>query len=363
MSKSPYEGLPPRNYWRSAIGQRHPLAPYDIYRKKFDITRDDRVATAGSCFAQHIARHLRKRGFQVIDEEPKPEGLPDRLATQYGFDLYSARYGNVYTARQMVQLIEEAEGKWTPAEAIWERDGRYFDALRPNIEPQGLESVEEVQALRADHLRAVRAVLRKATLMVFTMGLTETWMHTESGTVYPTAPGTIAGSHDPRAIGFHNFTFAETYTDIVRLRALLHEYNPHMRMLLTVSPVPLTATATDDNVLVATTYSKSVLRAVAGEVSRSFDDVDYFPSYEIIAGHPSRGFFYEANLRSVADEGVEVVMHTFLAEHDPGATPMAVSGEQSPTTADAAEATAPADADAAREQVVCEEALLEAFGT
>ncbi|WP_339375331.1 hypothetical protein [Paracoccus yeei] len=35
-------------------------------------------------------------------------------------------------------------------------------------------------------------------------------------------------------------------------------------MLLTVSPVPLAATTTDNQVLVPTTYSKSVLRSVAG---------------------------------------------------------------------------------------------------
>ena len=39
---------------------------------------------------------------------------------------------------------------------------------------------------------------------------------------------------------------------------------PKLRILLTVSPVPLTATAGDDHVLLATTYSKSVLRAGRG---------------------------------------------------------------------------------------------------
>ena len=51
--------------------------------------------------------------------------------------------------------------------------------------------------------------------------------------------------------------------------------------MLTVSPVTLEATATDNDVVVANLESKSLLRAVAGQVSREFDNVHYFPSYEL----------------------------------------------------------------------------------
>ena len=41
--------------------------------------------------------------------------------------------------------------------------------------------------------------------------------------------------------------------------------NPKARLVLTVSPVPLAATASGSHVLPATIYSKSVLRAAAQE--------------------------------------------------------------------------------------------------
>ena len=56
--------------------------------------------------------------------------------------------------------------------------------------------------------------------------------------------------------------------------------------------------------LVATTQSKSVLRAVAGSLQDQFRFVDYFPSYEIITAPPFQGKFYEKNQRSVTPEGV-----------------------------------------------------------
>ncbi|WP_428660504.1 GSCFA domain-containing protein [Reyranella sp.] len=49
---------------------------------------------------------------------------------------------------------------------------------------------------------------------------------------------------------------------------------PGVRFLLTVSPVPLKASASQNHVLAATTYSKSVLRAVAGQLADTYDDVD-----------------------------------------------------------------------------------------
>jgi DNA-binding IclR family transcriptional regulator len=97
-----------------------------------------------------------------------------------------------------------------------------------------------------------------------------------------------------------------------------------------VSPVPLTATASGDHVLVATTRSKSTLRTVAAELAADDPGVDYFPSYEVITGAPARMAFFEDNLRSVRAEGVATVMGHFFrglrltapARHDPVANPI-----------------------------------------
>ncbi len=99
--------------------------PDDFYRKKFPIDSSMQIMTAGSCFAQHIATHLRKRGYSVIDEEPAPAHLRDRTAKQFGYRTYSARYGNIYTARQLLQLLREASGRFDPQDIIWERGGRF----------------------------------------------------------------------------------------------------------------------------------------------------------------------------------------------------------------------------------------------
>ena len=85
-----------------------------------------------------------------------------------------------------------------------------------------------------------------------------------------------------------------------------------------VSPVPLTATATGRHALVATTHSKSVLRAAAGQLADELDHVDYFPSYEIVTGFPYRAAFYAPNLRTVTPDGVAFVMWHFFRALRPG---------------------------------------------
>jgi hypothetical protein len=312
---SPYENLAPEAYWRTGVVGRTPATLEGLYRKKFTINRTTRIATAGSCFAQHIGRHLRKAGFAVIDSEPAPPGLDAETAAKFGFGLYSARYSNIYTARQLRQIVEEALGTFEPADTIWEKDGRYFDAFRPAVEPTGLSTVEIVREHRKYHLRQVLKIVGAAEVLVFTLGLTEAWVHAPSGTTYPTAPGTIAGRYDPAVHKFHNFGFQEIYEDLLAFFDLAKAQNPQIRFLLTVSPVPLTATASGEHVLSATTYSKSVLRAVAGQLYHERQDVDYFPSYEIVTGSLTRAKYFEPNLRSVRPEGVDAVMKLFFAAH------------------------------------------------
>ena len=67
--------------------------------------------------------------------------------------------------------------------------------------------------------------------------------------------------------------------------------------------------------LVATTYSKSVLRAAIDEVCSRHEHCDYFPSYEIVTGNYSRGRYFEGDLRSVTPEGVRHVMRLFLKHY------------------------------------------------
>lgn len=314
MSDHPYRGLPPEAYWRRAIvGQGPAIDPVAAPFLRLDPA--DKVATAGSCFAQNIARYLKRSGFGYLVSEAAHPIIPAAVAEHHGYGLYSARYGNIYTARQLLQLIERAYGRFVPSVDMWDAPGgagRVVDPFRPTIEPDGFASEAELRADRAWHFARVREMFETLDVFVFTLGLTEAWESVEDGAVYPVCPGVAGGRFDPSAHRFRNFRVSEIVADLTAFVAALRAVNPSARIILTVSPVPLVATASGNHVLSATTYSKSALRAAAQEVCEDLLEVHYFPSYEIIMGAPAGARYFAEDMRNVTEEGVAHVMSVFL---------------------------------------------------
>ncbi|MBC7139499.1 MAG: GSCFA domain-containing protein [Defluviimonas sp.] len=353
----PYSDLPPEAFWRSGVAEVDPGALTWLYVPKVKIGPQTRIATAGSCFAQHIGRALRGAGVAVLDAEPAPLALPEAAAREFGYGLFSGRYGNIYTVRQLVQLLQDVQTGEVSEAFVWEKGRRFYDALRPGVEPLGMDSPEEVLFLRRAHLAALRRMLAEAEVFVFTLGLTEAWIDAPTGRVFQTCPGVIAGRFDPARHVFHNFTLAEMLADLEQARALLRSFRKRMRMIVTVSPVPLTATASGGHVLPATVNSKALLRVAAGEFAAAHRGVDYFPSYEMITNPAARGRFFEANLRSVTAQGVQMVMSAFLA-----AQGLAGTAAPGPVAPQGGAAAAEDGEDTAEDGVICEEMLLDAFG-
>ncbi len=348
----PYADRPARAFWRTAVSEVNPLDLTDLYRPRFAIDEHTRIATAGSCFAQHIGNQLRDHDFSWVNMEPAPRLLPASRRREFGYGVYSARYGNIYSARQLLQLFERAEGTRRPEDDHWAENGRYFDPYRPTIEPEGFASLLELERVREDHFRAVRELLPSCDVFVFTLGLTEAWADATDGTVYPICPGTIHGEFDSSRHEFLNLSFSEISKDMDDFIARARALNPDLRFLLTVSPVPLTATASEYHVLQASVASKSILRAVCSELCDRHEYVDYFPSYELVASHPMRAMFFDPNLRTVSPTGVDLVMRHFFGAH-PGTAVTPKRTRRSGRRSDRPKQ--------GRDDVACDDAILEEF--
>lgn len=354
---NPYQSLPPTAYWRTGVAEPGLEGLIGLWRSPWQLPADARFATFGSCFAQHISRALKARSMGWVDGEPAPSGATPKLAAQFGYGVFSARTANIYSAAQFRLLLTLAAGQGDADQPeMWADGARFRDSLRPMIEPDGFVSRVEALASRRSMLRGLARAIRQADVVVFTLGLTEGWESVETGLPYAACPGTQGGSFDPTRHRFVNYRAAGIRADLEASLAHILTLNPDARLLLTVSPVPLTATASGQHVLVATMRSKSVLRAVAGEWAEDDARVDYFPSYEIITGAPTASRFFEENLRSVRPEGVATVMGHFFAGLDLSAPARAPLTD----TAMAARAAA-ATAAMANEELACEEAMLEAF--
>lgn len=311
----PYRLMPETSFWRKSIANERIGDVDPVVSPKFSISLADRIVTAGSCFAQHIARYLQDSGYHYLVVEDMPPFVPENIRSTWNYGTFSARYGNIYTTRQLVQLLQRAYGTFIPLEDFWQEKDHFIDPFRPYIQPKGFPSVSHLRRDREQHLRAVRRLVETANVFIFTLGLTEAWRDRRDGAVYPVCPGCGVGRFEGDVHEFKNFSYMEVYADIAEFLTCLRAVNPLVKVVLTVSPVPLVATASGNHVLSATTYSKSVLRAVAGAVSEEYDFVEYFPSFEVISSSYNLGTYYEDDLRTIKATGVDHVMRLFLKHY------------------------------------------------
>ena len=311
----PYRNYPSRQFWGKAVSRGYDPGKVATFPAPL-ITADDKVVTAGSCFAANLVPFLEEAGFHYLRTEfthPIYKKVP---AENLSYGKFSAGYGNIYTARQMYQLLLRALGEFRPIENCWLQDDRFVDPFRPGLAFKA-RSKPEFELIGLSHLQATRRAFAECSVFIFTLGLTEAWISKPDGAVFPACPGTIAGEFDPDRHTFTNFTVNDVVGDLRNLITRFRELNPSVRIILTVSPVPLVATAEPKHVLSATVYSKSVLRVAAEMASQEFESVSYFPAYELVTGPQAPYNFFEDDRRNVSSQAVKAVMDSFLSACKP----------------------------------------------
>jgi hypothetical protein len=315
----PYARAGDRAFWSKAVARNYD--PASVFTGSPCLVRKgQKVMTAGSCFAANLIPALEQSGFTYLRTELRHPSFATAPAENFGYETFSAAYGNIYTARQLLQLLRRSLGTFSPRESRWHASGRVIDPYRPGLRYAAM-SDREFDLVTEQHLRATRTAFEQADVFIFTLGLTEAWVSRADGAVFPACPGTIAGNFDPERHQFVNFTCADIVADLVAFLSELRSVNSRINVILTVSPVPLVATATNQHVLAATIHSKSTLRAAAGEILTRQSGVAYFPAYEIVTGPQAPHGYFEPDRRNVSARGVAAVMSAFLAhcEQDPTA--------------------------------------------
>jgi hypothetical protein len=300
----PYDGVPPYRNWNLAVAEVEDRAAIDVQGPvKFRFPRTVTVASAGSCFANHLAARFAVSGLRYPVYEPGAEPL-------------AARHGNVYTTLQLRQLLDRALGTFEPVERAWPTpDGRWLDPFRPLVDRGGFATVPELERARRAHLDAVRRMFESSGVFVFTMGLTEVWRDVRDGAAFPIPPGRGRGIFDPRRYAVENLDVAANAAELDAFLARLRDVNPTARVVLTVSPVPIALTTEPVHVARASLYTKSVLKVVAEEAARRHPDVDYFASYDMVMLNLGAETMYEADGRHLRPWVPERVAGLFVQRY------------------------------------------------
>lgn len=235
----------------------------------FHFTKDQKFFAIGSCFAKNISKRLALDGYNVLSATGT-QGERRNRYTPPAIYQELAWAGEIYRRDDMVRdedilplLIELSPGKWADLWSLTER---------------GSETSLDAAIERRKALYAYFRGAFQADVVIITLGLIESWWDelSQSYVVFDTP---WARRPDRERFQFEKLSFDKCKDYVDRALKLLLEGKK--RVLITTSPVILARTFTDQDVIVANSHSKSVLRAVAGELADVYADVDYFPSYEI----------------------------------------------------------------------------------
>lgn len=259
-----------------ARGEPNRVEPYARpgFDAPFQLEPGEKIFTIGSCFARNIEAELARRGFAIpmrdLFRVGPFAGLGNEIVNNYGtpsiFNELAWAFGE--------EPFDEA------SEFVELSDGRFVDLHIANSVRPG--ALDEVRVRRAALLEATRQ-LAGCRVLVMTLGLVELWFDTRSGRYLNTAPLPMILHRWPDRFELHVLSFDEAHGYLRRaLDIAARHARPDLRVILTVSPVPMFATHRRADVLVANGYSKAVLRAVAEHVWMEDARVSYFPSFESV---------------------------------------------------------------------------------
>ena len=243
----------------------------------FRIRRGEVIFTIGSCFARNIEQHLVALGCAVpmmdLDIPPR-EWSGERNGAMNKFHPPAFRQCLEWTA-----AIHDRDGvvAWTDCEplAFDLGDGRMLDmdmACAPVPRERFLE--------RRQHIYEVFSRAFSADCLMMTPGLIEAWRDRSTGLYIHEAPTLKPMLADPERWELEILSYEACLADLLAAIDVVRARNPAVKVLVTTSPVPMSATFSGQDVRIANTYSKSVLRAACGAASMQRPAVDYFPSYE-----------------------------------------------------------------------------------
>jgi len=180
----------------------------------------------------------------------------------------------------------------------------FLDPFREDIV---FGSVEEYRSTYHSHLDAARRAFEQAEVFVFTLGMNEVWRLKSSGAVLSRAPWRISND----LVEHRVMTAEENVEELQSMLNTLRRLNPTIKVIVSVSPVPLHATfrADEHHIVAANAHSKSVLRVAAEEFVKRNTDVYYFPSYESVMYCTPNA--WEDDQRHVSRAAVDKVMAMF----------------------------------------------------
>jgi len=286
------------NRWKKV--ERHKGVYLPTIRENKFIEKNTKVCLMGSCFADEMGWVLQESGINIGEVESNAEmqhvvypwgtfftplNLLNILEVTFNENLAK----NIFDHKSFIKVPKKLIGNH------YESSTQYLDQdefnywclfLKARLQTSDIEFAKK----KIDEkLKKFRISLINADVVIITFGLIETWIDKDKKKAWHSFQGdAIKHKSIDNLANFKLLTYEEILECIDKIIKIIFNLGSK-KIIFTVSPIPLNFTFTDNDIVVANKYSKSVLRA---SVEKFIDNknIFYFPSFEIVqdcVGWPS----------------------------------------------------------------------------
>lgn len=273
----------------------------------FTVERTDSIYAIGSCFAREIELHFR-------DIEHIVASAPDPFSDPHTDAHFLNRY-NLQSMELEFKRSLEPDFEFDSKSLLFEvKPGLFRDFHYNAIYPP----IPLADCLRRrSYLKALFQKIIDSNIIVITLGLNEVWYDKSTGYYLNTWNEDLLNLTPSPDLELRITSVKENVDSLEEIYSIIKKYaRKDFKLVITVSPVPMSATFSGDDIVLANTRSKSILRASAEEFCSKHPEVSYFPSYEIAVNSDPK-IVFQSDRRHVTKNIAHHIVGTFSSIYSP----------------------------------------------
>lgn len=268
-----------RKFWPNPTAERTEnkysrFTQYQITenRREKKMQAKNSIVTMGSCFMNEINKLLISQNLLMRKTE----------LNCFSPHIFPANWGTIYNPLSAQYALEWYFGERKRPEMLWssKHSGQdcLYDVFREDVT---FGSLDEFRKNQKQHIENSVELLKSCSAFVCAFSMTETWLSND-GSKYPLArsPWRI----NPLSATPYKLSYEEIRESIYAISRIFSEYNKECQIFVGVDPVPLHATHSYNNSILADSNAKATLVAAISSAVENceYSNLNYVPFYESI---------------------------------------------------------------------------------
>lgn len=243
------------------------------------ISYQSRLMFVGSCFADNIGSMFANAKFNSLANP----------------------FGTLYNPLSINILFDYlTSDKTISAEDFFQNNGKYSSYLMHGDFDNTDLNLAVSRA--TESIQSAKQYLKTADIVFITLGTAFVYYLNETG-----KPVANCHKQNPKLFTRQLLTVEQSTDTLRQICQTITDFNPKVKIVLTVSPIRHIADGATQN-----TLSKSTLLLSTDTIVKAFNNVEYFPSYEIMIDELRDYRFYESNLTHPSSTAREIIFERLL---------------------------------------------------